>query len=107
MPMHLANGTKAQFQIGLEKFTPFEKDRFFICRPGVLGKAANIKGGDTVFTSAAMSSKLIHHPLDPMEGYYFWNNPGAVTGTFEPVFSGKKLAPGEKLTIRQLWKIEK
>ena len=107
MPMHLANGTKAQFQIGAEKFTPFEKDRFFICRPGVLGKAANIKGGDTVFTSAAMSSKLIHHPFDPMEGYYFWNNPGAVTGTFEPVFSGKKLAPGEKLTIRQLWKIEK
>lgn len=107
MPMHLANHTKAHFRIGPEKFQIIGKHRFFVCKPGVLGSKANISGGDTVFVSPAMGFDLIHHPLDPIQGYYLWNHPGAVTGSFEPVFEGKKLAPGETLTIRQLWKIDR
>lgn len=107
MPMLLANHTGAYFTIGNEKFSIFEKDRFFVQKPGVLGKKANIKGGDTTFVSPKFGFKLIHRPLDPMQGYYFWNNPGAVTGTFEPVFSGTTVAPGKTHTIRQRWDIKK
>ena len=54
-----------------------------------------------------MGFDLIHHPLDTVQGYYLWNHPGTVTGSFEPIFKGRKLTPGETLTIRQLWKIGK
>ena len=107
MPMHLANHTGAHFSIGAQKFDIIGKDRTLICTPGVLGKSAHIKGGDTVFVSPAMGFDLIHHPLDTVQGYYLWNHPGTVTGSFEPIFKGRKLTPGETLTIRQFWKIGK
>jgi len=107
MPMHLANHTDSNFLIGTEKFEIIAKDRFFVQLPGVLGKQANIKGGDTFFHSPKMGFTLIHHPLMPIQGYYFWNNPGAETGTFEPVFAGTQLAAGKEMTISQVWEIEK
>ena len=107
MPMHLANHTSAYFTIGTQKFDILQKDRFLVQKPGVLGKSVNIKGGDTTFFSPNFGFKLVHHALTPLQGYYFWNNPGAVTGTFEPIFAGKNLVPNNSLTISQRWDIVK
>ena len=106
-PMHLANLSNSFFTIGAEKFPIVMKDRFLVQKAGVLGKTVNIKGGDTVFTAPRMKSTLRHKGLDPIQGYYIWNSPGAATGSFEPIFEGKELAPGESLTIRQEWQIRK
>ena len=106
-PMHLANHSDSFFTIGEEKFSVIQKDRFLIQKQGALGKEVNIKGGDTLFTAPRMKSSLLHRGLDPIQGYYIWNSPGAATGSFEPVFEGRELAPGETLTIRQEWEIRK
>ncbi|NLF94716.1 MAG: hypothetical protein GX564_12595 [Oligosphaeraceae bacterium] len=60
-----------------------------------------LPSGPVEFTAPGQPQKLIFQTEAPLYGIYLWNSPGAENGSFEPIFTPRKLQPGQSTEFEQ------
>lgn len=106
-------GKDGSLRIGSEEVPIVQKHRFLqtgtatdrLLKTIINDAPVPVNGQTVEFAAPFFNYRLRFESATPLLGYYMWNHPGIVAGTFEPTYAPEpgKLKRGESRSISQEW----
>ncbi len=106
-------GREGTLRIGSEDVPIAQKHRFLqtgtasdlLLKVIINDQPVPVKGQTVEFTAPFFDYQLRFESTTPLLGYYMWNHPGIVAGSFEPTYEPEpgKIRPGESRSVSQDW----